>query len=229
MRRELSLPEEGRQDPEKSTTMLAKTLYWTSRLLCVPSQELYVLPEFAPSLGLVPGPGAPIVACERSLGSGFSLPELVCLWARELAYARPEQAALIYFPDAAELSQLLLAALAVGGVTSLRAIDGDAKRIASFLKREVRGPALGALTEAASVFPTREVSVRAAGFIRSAELVAARVALVACGDLELLLALDRRFPRGKLTSPEERRADLLRFTIGREFGQIRAGLGVALG
>lgn len=228
LRRELSLPEDLRQDPEKSTTMLAKTLHWTSRLLCVPATELYVFPEVPGSLALVPGPSRPVLICGRNLGSGFSLPELVCLWGRELSFARPEQAALCYFTDVVELSQLLEAALAVGEVRSLRAIDGDAKRLASGLRREVRGAALEALKAAAQDFPAHEVGARANAFIRAAEFVASRVSLVACGDLELTLALDQRFPRRGLTKADERRADLLRFTVSAEFGQIRAALGVAL-
>ena len=228
MRRELPLPADARQDPETSTTTLAKTLYWTSRLLSVQIAELYVLPEFSEILGLVPGSEHPVVACERSLGSGFSLPELACLWARELSFARAEQAALCYFPDAAQLAQLLLAALAVGGAIRMRAIDGDAKRLSSLLKREVRGAALGDLRAAAQAFPVVEVDVRARAFIRAAEHVASRVALVACGDLELTLELERRFPRRGLSQLEERRADLLNFTISSEFGQIRAALGIAV-
>ncbi|MET0794223.1 MAG: hypothetical protein ABW061_22060 [Polyangiaceae bacterium] len=228
LRRDLSLPEDARQEPEKSTTTLAKTLYWTSRFLSVNAASLFVLPEVGGSLALTPGPERPIVVCERALGSGFSIPELVCLWARELSFARPEQAALCYFPDVTELSQLLVAALAVGGATSMRAIDGDAKRLASGLKREVRGAALDALRAAAQSFPVHEVHARAESFIRSAEFVADRVALVACGDLELTLKLDRRFPRARLTKPEERRADLFQFTLGHELGQIRAALGVAV-
>jgi hypothetical protein len=226
--RQLSLPEEARQDPEKSTTTLAKTLYWTSRLLCVSATDLYVLPEVLGSVSLEPGPERPLLSCTRALGSGFSLPELVCLWARELSFARHEQAALCYFPSAAELSHLLLAALAVSGVTSMRRIDGDAKRLASLLKREVRGAALDALHAAAQAFPVAEVVARASAFIRSAELVSGRVALVACGDLELALALDARFPRGGITSAEARRNDLLRFAVSRELGEIRAALGVAV-
>ena len=228
MRRELALPDDARQDPEKSTTTLAKTLHWSSRLLCVPAADLFVLPDVTGTPLLVPGPEAPRMTCGRSLGSGFSLPELVCLWSRELSFARHEQAALSYFPDAAELSQLLLAALAVGGAVNLRAIDGDAKRLASGLKREVRGAAFEALEAAAAAFPVREVNARASAFIRSAELVAGRVALVACGSLELTLQLERRFPRRGLTQAEERRADLLRFTVSAELGEIRAALGVAL-
>jgi hypothetical protein len=157
------------------------------------------------------------------------LPELVFLWARELSFARPEQAALCYFPNETELSQLLLAALAVGGATSMRAIDGDAKRIASALKREVRGAALAALQAASAGMSAGSVERRASEFTRAAELVAGRAALVASGNLELGLALSQRFPRGRVTQAGERRADLLRFTVSAELGQIRAALGVAVG
>ena len=228
LRREITLPDDARQDPEKSTTTLAKTLHWASRLLCVPVAQLYVLPEVSGSVALAPGAEQPLLTCGRALGSGFSLPELVALWARELAFARQEQAALCYFPDVAELSRLLRAAFAVSGVVSMRSIDSDAKRLASGLKREVRGAQLDALRAAVQTFPVHDVEVRALAFVRSAELVARRVALVACGDLELTLALDRRFPRADLTQLEERRADLLRFTLGSELGSIRAALGVAL-
>jgi len=228
LRREPVLSEDARQDPERSTTMLAKTLHWTSRLLCVPAAELYLVPEGMDSLGLVPGPDHPLLTCSRALGSGFSLEELVCVWARELSFARPEQAALCYFPNASELSQLLSAALAVGGAIGLRAIDDDAKRLASGLKREVRGAALAALELVAQAYPVREIAARASAFIRSAEFVSGRVALVASGNLALALALDQRFPRRFLTRADERRADLLRFMVSAELGQIRAALGVAV-
>jgi hypothetical protein len=227
-RRDVELPDDARQDLERSTTTLAKTLHWASRLLCVPTSELYLLPDVSGKLGLVPGPEGPCVACERSLGSGFSLPELVFLWARELSFARPEEQALCYFQGATELAQLLQAALAVGGATSMRSIDGDAKRIASTLKREVRGQALDALQGAAAQLSPNDVDRAAAQFIRSAELVAGRVGLVASGHLEQALALSERFPRGQIPPLSERRADLLRFTVSAELGQIRAALGVAL-
>ena len=227
-REDRELSEEVRQDPEKSTTTLARTLYWASRLLCVPVSELYVLAELESSLGLIPGPEHPHVVCARALGSGFSLSELTFLWARELSFARQEALALCYFPSASELSQLLLGALAVGGVTSMRAIDGDAKRVASSLKREVRGSALVALETAAAGIDAESVGRRAVQLMRNAELVASRVGLVACGNLELALSLSKRFPRGRVTDPAERRADLLRFTVSAELGQIRAALGVSV-
>jgi len=229
LRRDTELPESARQELEKSTTTLAKTLHWASRFLCVPVSELYVLPELPGSIGLVPGPERPHVVCARALGSGFSLPELVFLWARELAFARPEAAALCYFSSSSELAQLLLAALAVGGAASMRAIDGDAKRIASGLKREVRGASLEALQAAAAGVSPHDVGRRASELMRQAELVAGRVALVASGHLELGLALSQRFPRGQVTTAAERRADLLRFTMSSELGQIRTTLGVAVG
>ena len=227
-RRAVELPDDARQELEKSTTTLAKTLHWASRLLCVPTSELYLLPEVAGKLGLVPGAEGLRVACERSLGSGFSLPELVFLWARELSFARPEEQALCYFQGATELSQLLQAALAVGGATSMRSIDSDAKRIASTLKREVRGQALEALQAAATHLSPNDVRRAAAHFARSAELVAGRVGLVASGHLEQALALSERFPGARISPLSERRADLLRFTVSADLGQIRAALGVAL-
>ena len=66
-------------------------------------------------------------------------------------------------------------------------------------------------------------------FIRSAEFVSGRAALVASGTLSLALALDQRFPRRFLTRADERRADLLRFMVSHELGQIRAAIGVAVG
>lgn len=228
MRRELILPDDARQELTRNTTTLAKTLHWTSRLLSVNISDFYVLPEAPASVLLVPGIEAPEIACGRGLGSGFSLPELVCLWARELSFLRPEQAALCYFSDAAELAPLISAALASCGVIQARTLDADAKRLLSALKREVRGAALDALRVAAEAFPVHEVPARSRAFVRAAELVANRVALVASGDLELTLALEQRFPRDSLTLPEERRADLLGFTLSRELGEIRAALGVAV-
>jgi hypothetical protein len=227
-RRTLDLPDEARQDLEKSTTTLAKTLHWASRLLCVPVSELYLLPEVAGALGLMPGAERPLLCCGRALGSGFSLAELVFLWARELSFARPEQQALCYFNGPSELEQLVQAGLAVGGGVSMRAIDADAKRIASALKREVRGHALEALQAAAAALPPHEVASGVARFVRGAELTAGRVGLVASGHLEEALALSQRFPRGQVSTPAERRADLLRFTVSAELGQIRAALGVAV-
>jgi hypothetical protein len=227
-RRDIELPDDARQELEKSTTTLAKTLHWASRLLCVPTSELYLLPDVAGKLGLVPSAEGPRVACERSLGSGFSLPELVFLWARELSFARPEEQALCYFQGSSELSQLLQAALAVGGATSMRSIDSEAKRIASTLKREVRGQALEALQAAATHLNPSDVRRAAAHFARSAELVAGRVGLVASGHLEQALALTERFPGARISPLAERRADLLRFTVSAELGQIRTALGVAL-
>ena len=213
---------------EAPLTTLAKALHWTSRVLAVGASELYVLPEVPGSLASVPGPERPIITCARALGSGLSLPELACLWARELSFLRTEESALCYFPDVEELSHLLRASLALGGALNLRTLDADSKRLSSQLKREVRGPALDALQTAARAFPLHELDARVRAFVQSAELVAGRAALVACGDLELTLALEQRFPRAGLTRTEERRADLLHFMVSPELGQIRASLGVSL-
>jgi hypothetical protein len=93
----------------------------------------------------------------------------------------------------------------------------------------VRGPALASLETAAARINPSDVGRLAIEFMREAELVAGRVGLVACGSLDVALSLDKRFPKGVITNAFERRADLLRFTVSNDFGQIRAALGVAVG
>jgi hypothetical protein len=55
------------------------------------------------------------------------------------------------------------------------------------------------------------------------------VGLVACGNVEQALALTARFPRAESLGLAERRADLLRFMVSAELGQIRGALGVVVG
>lgn len=227
-RLEPSLAEDTRQDLE-STTTLASTLRWTSRLLCVPPPRLYLVPALPGLLRLVPHDEDLALSCSRALGSGFTLPELTFLWARELAFARPDALALSYFPDATALTRLVHGALAVAGVVNVGDLDAEAKRIASGLKRELRGSRLEPLLAAAAQLPTHHLDQRARAFLRSAELVAGRVGLVACGRLDVSLALSERFPRDAATPLAERRADLLRFMVSAELGQIRTTLGLTLG
>jgi hypothetical protein len=89
-RRDVSLPDEARQSLEKSTTTLAKTLHWASRLLCVPATDLFVLPELDGSIGLTAGADGPALTCARSLGSGFSFARAFVLVVAR-AFVRPSR------------------------------------------------------------------------------------------------------------------------------------------
>ena len=87
------------QDPEKSTTMLAKTLGWSARLLGLGVPELYVLPDMPATLEIAPLE-RPAALAGRALGSGLELGELAFLWGRQLPRLRPEFRALVFLPHA---------------------------------------------------------------------------------------------------------------------------------
>lgn len=217
------------QDPEKSTTTLAKTLGWTARLFGLEPPSLYVLGGVAGGLdvGLTERPSA---LASRELGSGLGLGELSFLWGRQLPRYRNELRALAFFPTPAELSLLLTAALALGECphVSVRGLDAGAKRLFAALRREMRGPAFDRLRLAARDFPGSQVGERAVATLRGMELVGVRAGLIACGDVAACAELVQRYPSGALTTPDEQVAELFAFAISEPYASVRRRIGVAV-
>lgn len=214
-------------DPQKSTTMLARTLLWSSRLLGLPTPELHVLENQERDIEIVAA-ATPTVIVTKALGSGIKLPELACLWARKLVLLRHEHRAFGLFPEA-ELGELLRVAHAFGAQRELsRRLDGDGKLFGRALKRHVRGPVLERLSAIASRLPANEVAPRLRRSVRAVERAGLRAALLASGSLELAAAMLQRFPqKGRLSETEELDT-LLVFAVSREYGALRERLGVAL-
>jgi tetratricopeptide (TPR) repeat protein len=217
------------QDPEKSTTMLAKTLGWTARLLRVTIPALYVLPDLGARLDVGPTEQAAAFA-SRNLASGLGLGQLTFLWGRQLPRFRNELRALAFFRSPSDLGQLVTAALALGecpGV-SVRALDGDAKRLYAALRREVRGPAFDRVRVVARDFPAAEVDGRVRHTLRGIELIGVRAGLVACGDVAVAAELVRRYPTDGMTHADEQLAELYTFAISDAYGALRRQIGVAV-
>lgn len=215
------------QDPSKSTTTLAKTLLWTSKLLGIPTPALYVVPELEGSLE-VAAEKTPSLLVSRALGSGLSLPELAFLWGRALSLLRPDHRLTVLFPSVDELADLAKAALATGSSKDLRALDGDAKRFAGSLKRAFRGVSFEILRTATAQFPKAEATRRMSSWARSVELAASRAGLLACGNIEIAARLCKRFPFGKLVPVEAQIDDLMLFSLSKEYAELRRKLGVAI-
>jgi tetratricopeptide (TPR) repeat protein len=217
------------QDPQTSTATLAKTLLWASRLLGVKMPELYVMPEVPRQLAAAPS-REPTAVAARTLASGLSLPELAFLWGRHLAGYRPEHYLLVFYPTVEELVPLLLSALGIGGSPAVdpRLMDQDVKKLASALKRQLRGPAMDRLREAAASVNLQGPNHAMRAWVRSVELASARAGLLACGSIEIAARLSKRFPFGSEVAPDKQIADLMAYSVSREYGELRARLGVKL-
>ncbi|MGC4092413.1 MAG: hypothetical protein QM756_31960 [Polyangiaceae bacterium] len=217
------------QDPEKSTTMLAKTLAWTARMLGISAPALYVLPDLEQDL-LFAQLEQPSTLASRALGSGLGLGQLAFLWGRHLPRFRDGLTPLSFFSDAAELTELLRAGLALGGSPSVdvRTLDGDAKRLYAALRREVRGAALEQLQSLAREFAADDLSERAEAELRRLELLGVRAGLAVSGDVGAAAELIQRFVPSGLTSTEEQLGELYAFAISRQYASLRQRMGVAV-
>jgi hypothetical protein len=217
------------EDLEKSTTMLAKTLGWTARVLAVTPPSLYISSDQNAWLDVAPTEH-PSVLAGRGLGSGLGLPELAFLLGRHLARFRPELRLFSYFATPTELASLVTAAALLGGTPGIdaRKVDADAKRLHAALRREIRDDDLDRLKRIAGDFPLFEIEERAKRAIVAAECSFARAGLVACGDVASAADLVKRFPTGGLATVDEQLGELFAFAIGDAYAALRARLGVAI-
>ncbi|HMA92554.1 MAG TPA: tetratricopeptide repeat protein, partial [Polyangiaceae bacterium] len=95
-------------DPETSTITFARSFLWTSRLLSTQAPELVLLAD-APTLFRFVPQQPPRLLVSRSLGSGFTLPELVFLVGRQAAIQLPGLLARGFFDDPRSFGALLYA------------------------------------------------------------------------------------------------------------------------
>jgi hypothetical protein len=227
-RRQVELRPEWRHDVEKSTTTLAKTLAWTSRVLGMAPPALYVLPDGGATLDVAPTE-EPTVFAGRGLGTGLGLSQLAFLWGRHLCRLRPAARAFTFFKESDELLAFIEAAAAVAGASDvdLAILDVDGKRFYTALRAEVAGTELERLERAARDFSLLGLADRAKRAAARAELAGVRAGLVACGDVCVAAKLIERFPTSGVTTVEEQKGELFAFAISDGYGALRQRLGVA--
>jgi len=218
------------EDLEKSTTMLAKTLGWTARVLGVTPPSLYITSDQNAWLDVAPTE-QPNVLVGRGLGSGLGLPELAFLLGRHAARFRPELRLFAFFATAPELASLVTAAALLGGTPGIdaRTIDADSKRLHSALRREIRDADLERLKLIAGDFPLFDIEARAKRALVAAECTGVRAGLIACGDVGSAADLIKRFPTGGLATEDDQLGELFGFAISDPYAELRAKLGVAVG
>jgi hypothetical protein len=222
------LPESARHDPEKSTAMLARSLLWSSKLLGLETPALYVLDEVNGMVSTANAARTSVVS--RSLASGLALGELSFLWARHLTFQRDSHRLLTFFPTAPDLTNLLVAAKAVGAphTRSIDFLETGPKEIAKGLRRLIDEGSLEKLSQRVRTLSPDGLSDRAIGWARNVELIAGRVGLLACGDVAIATNLVTRFPLPGFVSPKEQLDDLLGYAISAEYGELRIRLGAQI-
>ncbi len=224
----LQLPElsEASLQSPSSTTMLARSSTWASRLLDVEPPRLHVLGDVPGSMVALPIAERTVVAA-KSLGSGLGLPELAFLWTRVLVLLLPEHRVWLAYPKRIDLGKLLLGALSVAEVEGAEA-EGEAARLAEELGERLEADALDELRTAAKELGRRRIRSRVETFARSVVAAASRAGLVASGDVALATDLVRRFPLPGEVSVDEQLADVRAFAISSEHHEIRERLQVSV-
>jgi len=227
-KRQIDLRPEWLHDVEKSTTTLAKTLAWTSRVLGMAPPALYVLPDGGASLEVAPLE-EPTVVAGRGLATGLSLSQLAFLWGRHLCRLRPAARAFTFFQEGDELSAFIEAAAALAGAAEVdpAILDADGKRIYAALGADLGSQDLERLRNAAGDFSLLGLADRAKRAVARAELAGVRAGLLACGDVCVAAKLIERFPLSGATTVEEQKGELFAFAISDAYGALRQRLGVA--
>ncbi len=217
-----------RQDPEKSTATITRSLVWTARLLGVPMPALYVMQETEDEMHALAA-REPTAVASLSLARGLGLPELAFLWGRHLCFFRPEHYLLVFYPSLRDVGSLLLAALSLGGESRQSAsLEGDVAGLAAVIGDAMDDDSRRALRSAVAGFEPRNTRRRITAWARSVHLAAARAGLLACGDIHRAAELVRRFPPAGELTPDEQIADLCAWSIGPGCAELRRRLGIAV-
>ena len=230
LRKEKKLPNlnpEMREDLDRSTTTLARTMLWAGRLLGIQVPGLYIYPQVKGGLSAA-AVAEPSALASRTLGSGLTANQLAFLWGRHLTFFRPEHYLLVFYPTIKDLAALMVATLAIGEGSDMSGDSRKARQRASGLKKKLRDDELDRLRRATRKFSSENATGQMLAWARTVELSAGRAGLLACGDLNVAAALVREYPVGGQLTPEARIADLMSYSISKEYAQLREKLGVTV-
>ena len=218
-----------RHDPATSTTTLAQSLLWTSKLLSVKPPMLYVADDVDGDLSAAPV-DEPSALVSKSLASGMTLSQLAFLWGRHLSFFRPEHYLCVFFPTAEELAMLVRASLAASGhrAVPMKSLSGEGKKLAKDLKKRLHPGSRERLKAASQGYPVEEIDQRVGRWLRSVELAGGRAELVACGDVSIAAELVKKHPVRGTTSEEDQVSDIMCFSVSDEYAQLRGRLGVSI-
>lgn len=216
----------ARQDPEKSTISVVRSLSWASHLLGVPAPAVYLSDDPAVALSAVPA-REPSALAGGAVLRGRSPNELAFLVGKHLAYYVGSHRLLIHYPSIEELSVCFLAAVSVIRPDS-PVPPRFADAVAPLVRRLHDGltPAARAdLAEGLEVLDAAGGKANLGGWVAAVERSAARAGYLLSGDLSVAATALRADPVG-LLSADDKIADLCSFTVTPEYAALREALGI---
>jgi tetratricopeptide (TPR) repeat protein len=215
-----------KKQSETSTVSIVRAFQWASQVLGIALPDLYVFDDVPGGLAAVPY-HAPSTAVGPTVLRDRRTPELAFVAGRHLTYYRPEHYALVFFPTLRELSNLVLSAVK----TSMPAVPVS-REVASLSR--VLGKRLGerraVLDAAVKQLDSRGGRLDLAAWVRGVELTAQRAGLLLAGDLKVVMTELRREKRAIAElSLDDKRADILSFSVSTAYAALRARLSMTAG
>ncbi len=220
------------QDPESSTVTAVRSFVWAARLLGVPTPAVYADATNARvAVATVPARTEAVVI-GRSVLTGRSAVELAFLAARHLAYARPGWRAVAYFRSSDELTTIVrgAASLARPDLVAPASLDPASLDVVRRLEPGLGQAGRDALGDALERLVSSRRRLDLARWMRSIETMACRAALLAAGDVTVAAhLLSVAGALGTDVTARDRTRDLLPFSIGAKYADLRSTLGVSVG
>jgi len=220
----LKLDPKKQHDPMTSTVSVVRALAWSAATLGMSAPPIYVAPEIAGGLEIVPAV-PPAIRIGAGVLSGFSALELAFVCARHLVWFREEYFICSLVPAVEQLEDLFLAALLIGKpdiplrpeVKARAALNRDAMLPVLEPKQIKRLEALVAM------FIARGGRTSLRRWAQGAELTACRAGMLLCGDLDVAAKVLLKEPNG-----EDRLADVEKFWASDLASELRRSIGVAI-
>lgn len=221
------LHDHHRQDPEQSTVAAVRTIGWAAKVLRLPCPAIYARGDLPGGLAYVPA-ATPSIVLGKAVLTGRTLPELAFLATRELAHQVATGALATLYPTIPDFRDLIRTAISLylPNVAPQPPVPGLRDALASRLHTEERQ----ALEKAVRNLTVKSSSLDVLAFLRGAELLACRIALLVTGDVSVaghVLSTDGRQLGG--LSAADRIRDLVPFSVSGPFLEARQRLGIRLG
>jgi hypothetical protein len=207
----------------ESTVSAARTMHWAARVLGIECPDVYAGADDGGE-PVIPVPNArPSIALAPHVLSGTPAKQLAFIAGRALTWYRPEYHCMLHYPTLEDLRGLVEAAMEIAGIEGRSKPSTEIAEMQRVLDRHLGDDARAAIADPAARLGLRGDDLGLGHWMRSAELTAARVGLLLCGELQTAVAgAQMRLPASGRPTIERVTSDLVAFCASRAHATLRA-------